>query len=85
MLGSGDTRLMENNNERIKGRITKVQNKEGWGFIYSDDRLFTRFHFSWSNLLHSTKEFTELRVDDMVEFTPMKDENGWHALKIKVL
>lgn len=77
--------MENNNNERVIGRITKIQDKEGWGFIYSNDRLFIRFHFSWSNLLHSTKTFRELNVDDRVEFTPMKDENGWHALRIKVL
>lgn len=72
-------------NERVVGKITKVQRKEGWGFIQSDDQLFRRFHFFWSALLPSETEFTDLNVGSKVEFTPKKDQNGWHALQIKVM
>jgi cold shock CspA family protein len=71
--------------ERLTGKITKIKRDDGWGFIQSENMPFTRFHFFWSALLHSTKEFKEVNNGDSVEFTPMKDHNGWHALKIKVL
>jgi cold shock CspA family protein len=74
---------MEN---RLQGKVTKVDKEKGYGFIQSEQMKFTRFHFLWSALLPASKEFLELEVGDRVEFQPLKkDDSGWHALKIRVV
>lgn len=73
-------------NERLTGKITRVNHKDGWGFILSPEKKHIRYYFKWTNLLHTTKLFEDIKAGMMVEFTPLETpESGWHAIKIKVL
>lgn len=76
---------------RIVGKIIKLKEEEGWGFIVSPSLKFTRVFFHWSDLL-AGKTFPELVHEDQVEFNYEKsydkdtgDYMGLKAVKIKVL
>lgn len=71
---------------RARGKIIKVQEEKGWGFISSRDIKFTRIFFHWTSLKQNTLKFQELRNGMKVEFTPVEIEGkGWRAIKIEVL
>lgn len=81
-----------NTQERIKGKIIKINEEQGWGFCISKDIEFTRIFFHWSALRPDTLNFKELKVGMEIEFTPFKKEddpdpkkNGWRAHQIMVL
>lgn len=84
---------IETTTTRITGRITKLNSEDGqgWGFINSPSKKFTRIYFHWSALEPSVN-FLELKIGDMLEFECMKyidkitgDDKGFRAFKIKVL
>lgn len=71
--------------KRVTGKIIKVDDS-GWGFITSKDIKFTRIFFHWTSLRQDTLKFTELKVGQKVEFTPVEvQDKGYRAIKIKVL
>jgi len=71
--------------KRVKGKIFKLS-PQGYGFISSHDIPFTRIFFHWSSLKANTRKFTELRVGDLVEFTPQDTKDkGTRAIRITVL
>jgi len=71
--------------KRVKGKIFKLSD-EGYGFISSHEIPFTRIFFHWSSLKQNTKKFTELKVGDVVEFTPVEvKDKGTRAIRISVI
>ena len=73
------------NEKRVKGKIFKLS-PQGYGFISSHDIPFTRIFFHWSSLKADTKNFTQLKVGDRVEFTPSDTKDkGVRAIRIVVL
>lgn len=71
--------------KRITGRIIKLADKEGWGFISSKDVPFTRIFFHWTSLKQNTLNFKDLRVGMKVEFVANEVVGkGWRAIKIEV-
>lgn len=82
----GDNSDPKPNEVRVTGKIIKVSEDEGWGFISSKDIKFTRIFFHWTSLKQDTLKFQELKNGMKVEFTPVEVENkGWRAIKIRVL
>jgi cold shock CspA family protein len=78
-----------NTEKRIRGKIVKLNEENGWGFIVSPQKKFTRIYFHWS-ALSPTLSFTELGLGDVVEFDlvdyvdPKTEERkGWRAYKIE--
>lgn len=72
--------------KRISGKIYKLVENKGYGFISSHDIPFTRIFFHWSQLAPDTTNFTKLSKGMKVEFVPIEyTERGWQALKIRVL
>lgn len=74
---------MENGNggKVVRGKITKLDPTEGWGFLASDEIKFTRIFFHWSALrkIH----FDNLKVGMEVEFKAVDiPEKGWRAFNI---
>lgn len=70
---------------KYRGKITKIH-QDGWGFISSKDKPFTRIFFHWSGLKHTTKNFTELHKGMHVEFELISYKDmGWRAINIEVL
>lgn len=73
---------MENGNGKVvRGKITKLDPKEGWGFLASDELKFTRIFFHWSALrkIH----FDTLKVGMEMEFKAVDiPEKGWRAFNI---
>jgi cold shock CspA family protein len=76
--------------EQITGKIIKLS-KEGWGFISSLDKPFTRIFFHWSGLNQDTLHFTELKVGMKVDFEVIDyidkhtgTSKGLRAIKIEV-
>jgi len=71
--------------DRISGVITKIH-PNGWGFITSRDKPFTRIFFHWTHLVQNTKSFPELTKGMKVEFEPVEYmDRGLRAIKIKVI
>ncbi len=72
---------------RIQGKIYHLDKKgKGFGFIESDKLPQKRIYFLWKSLSHNTREFSQLKIGDVVEFTPRHSkEKGWSALRIQVL
>lgn len=72
--------------KRCIGRVIKVAESEGWGFITSKDVPFTRIFFHWTSLAQDTLNFTEVKKGMDVEFTVTKTPLGKiRAIRIKVL
>lgn len=72
--------------EPIEGKIIKLSEEGGWGFISSKEIPFTRIFFHWTSLSQDTLNFTELKKGMMVSFIPVEKEGrGWSANKIKVV
>lgn len=77
--------MEQTNSNLIRGKIIKLSDK-GWGFINSLELKFTRIFFHWTDLRQDTSKFPELRVGMTVEFIPIRyQEQGWRAIKIKVI
>ena len=77
---------MNEKNERIIGKIIKLDMDGGWGFISSKEISFTRIFFHWTGLNQDTLHFTKLERGMQVEFEVLEVENkGLRAIKIKVL
>lgn len=71
--------------DRIRGRITRVD-QEGWGFISSKEREFTRIFFHWTNLVQDTLNFKELKKGMWVDFIPIEKEGrGINAIRVRVI
>lgn len=72
---------------RVLGKIIKVSEDGGWGFISSKEIKFTRIFFHWTSLRQDTLNFSELKHGMHVEFTPVDGgkEKGWRAIKIRVV
>jgi len=69
----------------LTGKIIKLS-PQGYGFITSKERPFTRIFFHWSALVQSTKKFPELKIGDKVEFEPREvNDKGLRAIKINVV
>ncbi len=67
------------------GKIIKLS-ENGWGFITSPEKPFTRIFFFWSGLEQSTLNFTELKKDMKVEFELIEyKERGPRAIHIRVI
>ena len=82
----GDNSPEKPNEKRVSGKIIKISEDEGWGFITSKEIKFTRIFFHWTSLKQDTLKFQELKNQMKVEFTPVEVEGkGWRAIKIKVL
>lgn len=78
------TEIIENG-IRIKGEIIGLS-KKGFGFIGTKEIPFTRIFFHWSALEPTTKHFSEIQMQDNVEFEIMEHETkGLRAVAIKVL
>jgi len=70
----------------MTGKIIRVDKENGWGFISSKDKPFTRIFFHWTGLLQETKNFLELHKGMNVNFELMEyQDKGWRAIKITVL
>lgn len=73
------------NKERIQGKIYHI-NRNGYGFISTEEMKFTRIFFHWQSLKNTTKKFTELKRGMLVEFELLdRGEQGWAAIKIEVI
>jgi cold shock CspA family protein len=71
--------------DRINGVITKIH-PNGWGFITSRDKPFTRIFFHWSHLSQGTLKFPDLKKGMKVEFESVEfHDRGLRAIRIKVL
>lgn len=82
----GDNSPEKPDEKRATGKIIKVSEEEGWGFISSKDIKFTRIFFHWTSLKQDTLKFQDLKNGMKVEFTPVEVEGkGWRAIKIRVL
>lgn len=72
--------------ERVRGKITKIEEDEGWGFISSRDVPFTRIFFHWTGLNQKTLKFPDLRKGMIVEFEPLEiEDKGFRAIRIQVV
>lgn len=76
------------NDKRYIGKITKVKEDEGWGFITSQEIPFTRIFFHWTALTPSLNFATikkgmkvSFHVIDYVDKNSQEDK-GKRALKI---
>lgn len=69
----------------VKGKIIKVQEDKGYGFIVTPELRFTRVFFHWSGLVQDTLNFADLKKGMEVEFTLHKATESWKAIKIKVM
>lgn len=68
----------------MTGKITKLS-KDGWGFISSRDKPFTRIFFHWSALPATGPNFLELQKGMIVDFEIIEFEGrGFRAIKIQV-
>lgn len=71
--------------KRLPGKIYKLVENKGYGFISSHEIPFTRIFFHWSQLSPETLNFTKLHKGMAVTFVPIElKERGWQALKIRV-
>lgn len=71
--------------KRHIGKIIKVS-KDGYLFIISKDFEFERIFGHWTQLIHNTKKFKELKEGMQVEFSCKNVENkGLQAQRIKVI
>lgn len=71
--------------KRHLGKIIKVS-KKGYIFIISQDFEFKRIFGHWTQLIHNTKEFKDLKEGMKVEFSAKNVENkGLQAQRIKVI
>lgn len=68
----------------VTGKIIKVKEESGYGFIVTPSLRFTRIFFHWSALLQSTLNFKELAKGMEVEFTLKRFPQSWRAIKIRV-
>jgi cold shock CspA family protein len=69
----------------MTGKIIKLS-PDGWGFISTKDKPFTRIFFHWSAINSGTLHFTELRKGMLVEFECISyQEKGWRAIRIDVV
>jgi cold shock CspA family protein len=58
---------------RLKGRIRKMRQDKGFGFIAGDDGVDYFFH--WSTVRQSsTRDFRALQLRDRVEFSPVQPQ-----------
>lgn len=81
-----DTTPIRPDDKRVQGKIIKVSQDEGWGFITSKEIKFTRIFFHWTSLRQDTLRFQDLHSGMKVEFTPVEvKDKGFRAIKIKVL
>jgi cold shock CspA family protein len=71
--------------EVIEGKIIKVNEDRGFGFIVSEERRFVRFFFHWTALKGDTLNFSELSKGMKVRFTESKTDRGHRAVQIEVL
>ena len=76
--------------QRVKGKIVKLDKENGWGFIVSPELRFKRIYFHWS-ALSPTLDFIKLSIGDMLTFTPTEytdpktnEYKGWRAYKIEL-
>lgn len=82
----GDNSPEKPNEKRVQGKIIKISEDEGWGFITSKEIKFTRIFFHWTSLKQDTLKFQDLKNQMKVEFTPVEVEGkGWRAIKIRVI
>jgi len=70
---------------KLKGKIIHISD-EGWGFITSQDKKFTRIFFHWTALNGNTLKFLELKKGMEVSFI-LKEypDKGARAIKIEVI
>jgi len=68
----------------MTGKIIKLS-PDGWGFISSKDKPFTRIFFHWTALNGDTLNFTELHKGMTLEFELVAQDRGWRAIKIDVI
>jgi cold shock CspA family protein len=68
---------------RIKGRIRKLKDGKGFGFIAGDDGVDYFFH--WTTVTKdSAKDFRVMEIRDRVEFSPVKPpEQDWRAIEVR--
>jgi cold shock CspA family protein len=76
-----------NDTERLTGRITKLMEGGGYGFIASPEKKFTKIFFHWSSLPNDVN-FLDLKKGQHVTFECSKyisedgEDKGWRATKI---
>ena len=81
-----EVKIMDKASNYIQGKIIKISNEGGWGFISSKEVPFTRIFFHWTSLEQDTLNFTELKRGMEVEFILVEKEGrGFSAIKISVL
>lgn len=86
ITSTGETMVTNSEVKRIIGKIIKIAEHAGWGFITSKELKFTRIFFHWTSLKQETLNFTELKVGMKVEFTPIEfEDKGWRAIRIMVV
>lgn len=79
--------IMNENNERLTGRISKLVESGGYGFIASPEKKFTKIFFHWSSLPDNVN-FMELHKGQHVTFECSKyinregTDKGWRATNI---
>lgn len=67
---------------RLKGRLRKLRQDKGFGFIAGDDGVDYFFH--WSVIVkNSMKEFRGMELRDRVEFSPINTpDKGPRAIEV---
>jgi cold shock CspA family protein len=72
--------------QRMIGKIVRLHQHKGYGFISTPDLPFTKIFFHWSALIQSTLNFVQLKPGMKVEFTPIKlEDKGYRANHVKVI
>lgn len=68
---------------RIAGRIRRIKQDKGFGFIAGDDGIDYFFHWSTVKRL-SPKDFRKMEVRDRVSFSPIKPpDHDWRAIEVE--
>jgi cold shock CspA family protein len=77
--------FMTNDKAVMTGKIIKLS-PDGWGFISTKDKPFTRIFFHWTGLNSDTLNFIKLRKGMIVNFECIRyQDKGYRAIRIDVI
>ena len=71
---------MSDSSRRIKGKIIRVVEARGFGFIEGDDKIDYFFHLK--HVSKFSRPFRHFKAGDIVEFNPTQTETGPQAWEI---
>lgn len=70
---------------RVTGKVFFINKKKGYAFVNSTALPFTRIFMHWQELPH-TVNILNLKPGTIVDFEPVYfEEDGWRALKVKMV